>query len=219
MLNFSPIKKDFAWKELLISSIVIFVCLGLFLEFPANDYFQKACKYLFFLFLVPIIYIKAILKKNLSEFGFNLPLKKTDFFWAAGVLIVFSALCFSAIKFTDLELHYRLSASIQNNFSSFLFYELIAFNFLFLIQEFFFKGFVLYSFSSKIRYLAIALTFILYYLALFFQKMTLWQMFPLLILAFLSLILVYKTRSVLLSYFVGLVSMILFESFLIFILK
>jgi membrane protease YdiL (CAAX protease family) len=219
MLRFNPIKKPQTNQELLASCLIVFVCLGLFLIFPANDFFQKSCKYLFFLFLVPIIYIKMILKRNLFEFGFILPRKKSDFFWAIGVLFAFLIFCFCLVEFTNFKNHYHLFGSIRNNFSDFLLYELLFFNFLLLIQEFFFKGFLLFSFSQKIYSWSIVLTFLAFYLTLFFQKITHWQMLPLLFLFFFGAWLTYKTKSLWLSYLTSLIAMILFESFLIFILK
>lgn len=220
MLNFDSIKKTApSWKELSVSSLVILTCLILFLKLPAANFFQETCKEIFFLVLVPIFYIKLVLNKRLGEFGFNLPQRKSDFFWAGGVLFTYLVIFFCLIRFADFKTNYHVARSIQGSFGSFLFYELITFNFLFLFQEVFFKGFVLFSFSSKLKNWSFLIPAFLYCIALFIEKSFAWQMTPLILFSFFGSWLAYKNNSIWLAYATSLISILLLESFLIFISK
>jgi membrane protease YdiL (CAAX protease family) len=220
MLRFNPIKKTgFSWEELSVNSLVILACLILFLKLPATSSFQEISKEVFFLVIVPILYIKLILKRSLESFGFSLPKGKVNFFWAGGTLIFSLIIFFFLIKFTGFKANYHIARTIQNNFGAFLFYELLTFNFLFLLQEIFFKGFVLFSFSPKFKSWSILITAAIYCLALFSENYFVWQAAPLILFSFLGTWLVYKNNSFWLAYAVGLISIISLDSFLIFISK
>lgn len=219
MLEFDSIKKELTWREMLVNLLVALACLILFLKIPADNFFQETCKGLAFLVVVPLFYIKVILKKKLQEFGFGCPNKKSDFLWAGGVLLAYLVIFFLLFRFTDFKGNYHIARVIQNSFGAFLFFELITFNFLFLSQEIFFKGFVLHSFSQKFKLWSILITALLYCFVLFIEKSFIWQMAPLIIFSFIGSWLVYKNRSIWLAYAIGLLSVILLDSFLIFISK
>ena len=219
MLEVSSIKKDYIWKEILVNSLVILTCLILFLKLPTANSFQETCKELFFLVIIPLSYIKLVLKKNFKEFGFSLSFKKSDFFWAGGVFLAYLIIFFCLINFTDFKANYHISKSIQNNFEAFLFFELIIFNLLFLFQEIFFKGFVLFSLSPKFRSWSILITALIYCAIIFAGKSSIWQTAPLILFSFMGSWLAYKNNSIWLAYATSLLSLILLDSFLIFISK
>lgn len=220
MHNNAPIKNFFSnQREFLISFFVFLSCLILFLKLPAANPFERTCKEIFFFLLIPLFYIKLILKKDLLDFGLTLPRKKSDFFWALGIFFIFWGTFLFLIKFTDFQSNYHLSRAIKNNFNAFLFYELITFNFLFLIQEFFFKGFVLFSLRSKFKFWSILITALIYCAALFIEKSFIWQAAPLIFYAFFGTFLTYKSKSLWIAYLTGLISLISMDSFLIYISK
>lgn len=206
-------------KELLTTSSVIVFCLLLSLFFPVQNSAQLLTRNIFFLVIVPILYYKLVLKKNLSEMGLTFGNKKDGIFW--GILIFFATLLvfFLIYSYTDFKQNYLLSSYIVHNFWIFLFYELLAANLFIFIQEFFWRGFVLLYFSKKIGYLAIFLQFFLYALILIPNENSFWQLVPALVISLFSGIIVYKSRSIFYSWLVALLSLVILDSFIIYHLK
>jgi len=208
-----------AYRELLASSLVILVCLLLFLKFPTTNSFQNISKEIFFFLIVPIFYIKFILKKDLRDFGFSLPRKKSDFFWAIGVLLALIGISLILAKIPEFRKNYLIVNSLGNSFLVFLLYELVAFNFLFLLQTIFFQGFILFTFSDKFKKYSVLLTFIIYCASLLLENNFAWQMAPLILFSLGGSLISYKSRSFWLAYLTGMIFIIAFDSFLIYISK
>jgi hypothetical protein len=220
MLNLpQKLNRLLPWKEFLISSGVILLCLFLFFFFPAQDFFQKIFREIFFFLLVPVLYIKFVLKKDLADFGWNFSCQRTGIYWTAGIIFSLTLVLGILIKFTAFSESYFLSRTIRENFWAFLFYELVAFNFLFFLQEFFFKGFVLFTLAKKFKGWSVGIVFSLYALILLLENDFSWQMTPLILYMLGGSLIAYKNKSFWLSYLVGLIFIILLDSFLIYISK
>jgi hypothetical protein len=220
MFNFSKKLILFsAWKEFFISSSVILFCLFLFSFFPAQDFFQKIFREVFFFLFVPVLYIKFVLKKDLADFGNNFSFQKTGLLWTGSSVFCLALFLGLLIKFTSFSENYFLSQTLRENFWAFLFYELLAFNFFFFLQEFFFKGFVLFTLAEKFKGWSISIVFSLYALILLLENDFSWQMTPLILYMFGGSVIAYKNKSFWLSYLVGLIFIILLDSFLIYIAK
>jgi membrane protease YdiL (CAAX protease family) len=149
-------KTNFIWKdtELLVSSLVIFACLFLAIVFPVdnNSLAQLLTKNVFFLVVIPALYIKLILKKNLADFGLNIKNKKTGVIWGIFFLVFLSLLYYALFNYTSLPKKYTLPQNVANSFPFFLLYELVLMNILIFSYEFFFRGFVQFLFFEKIGY-------------------------------------------------------------------
>lgn len=206
-------------KEMIITSGVIVFCLLLSIFFPVKNSIQLLTRNIFFLILVPILYYKLILKKNISAFGLTLGNKKAGVFW--GILMLLGTLLtfFLLYSYTDFKKNYLLSSYVVHNFWIFLLYELILANIFIFIQEFFWRGFVLLYFSKKIGVLSIFLQFFLYVLILVPTGNSFWQMTPTLVISLFSGIIVYKSRSIFYPWAVALFSLVILDSFIIYHLK
>ncbi|MFA7208668.1 MAG: hypothetical protein WC120_00125 [Parcubacteria group bacterium] len=207
------------WGTELISSAIVLLCLFLAVYFPAQGLLQSLSRAFFILFLLPALYIKFILKQNLSDFGFNLRNPKVGFSWATGMLIVSFLIIFILIRFSDFENNYLIPAYLAKNFGLFLFYELIVINFILFLYEFFFKGFLLFSLTKNLGFLAIfiqALVFILFMTIIGIMD---WEMAPTAILAFTGGIVAYKSRSFIYSYLMGLIFTLFLDAYIIHIFK
>jgi len=206
-------------KEIIITSAVIVFCLLLSLFFPVQNSIQLLTRNIFFLIIVPILYYKLILKKNISNFGLTLGDKKAGIIWGFLMFFVILVIFFLLYSYTDFKKNYLLSSYIVHNFWIFLLYELILANIFVFIQEFFWRGFVLLYFSKKIGLLAILLQFFLYVLILIPTGNSFWQMAPTLVISLFSGIIVYKSRSIFYSWAIALFSLVILDSFIIYHLK
>ncbi len=206
-------------KETAITFLVIVFCLFLSIFFPAQNSIQLITKNIFFLIIVPILYYKLILKKNISDFGLTLGDKKSGIFWGVSMFLVTILTFFLLYSYTDFKKNYLLSSYVVHNFWIFLLYELIVANLFVFIQEFFWRGFILLYFSKKINSLAIFLQFIIFILIAIPIENSFWQMAPTLVISLFSGIIVYKSRSIFYSWLSALFSLIILDSFIIYHLK
>ncbi len=212
---------EFLRKNLnfLIILSVIATCLLLFAFFPATNFFQNLTKEFFFLLLVPFLFVKYFLRKNITEFGFNLKNKKIGFLWSLLALFFSFLFIYLLSNFTSFGKNYHLPKSVSENFYFFLFYELILVNFLFFFQEYFFKGFLLSILREKTDYLSVPIQAIIYLIPLWIFTNSIWQTIPLTILSLVGGIVAYRTKSFFYSYLFGIVFLLMTDAYIIFLNK
>lgn len=207
------------WQTEIISSVMVLMCLFLVSLFPAQDDLQYFSLYFFALFLLPVLYIKFILKKNLVDFGFNLRNKTMGFSWALGMLIVSFLIIFALMHLFDFEQKYPLPQYLSKSFWLFLFYELVLVNFIYFINEFFFRGFFLALFAKKLglsSFIIQALVFIVFLLQ---SESVDWSLAPLIILSFTGGLVAYKSDSFIYSYLMSLVFILFLDAYIIYLFK
>jgi membrane protease YdiL (CAAX protease family) len=219
MQNKSTLQFISTWKTELISSIVILACLLLAVFFPTQGILQDFSASLFFFFLLPILYIKFILKKDLRNFGLNLQNPLVGFSWAIGMLFTSILIIFILLHFFDFANNYLIPDYLAQNFGMFLFYELVLINTILFIQEFFFKGFILFLFSEKFGFAAAILQTLIFTLFLLLTSDISWQLVPIIALSFTGGIVAHKSRSFLYSYVMSLIFMIFLDAYIIHIFK
>ena len=137
------------WKELIINTCVAIACLALFIFFPSKGLSQDLSRTTFFLLILPILYIKLVLKKKLKDFGASLPISKQNLIWFSGALLASFIIMALLIKFTDFQKNYVIPDYIMASFWIFLLGELVVYNYFFFQLEAFFRGFVLFTFFPK----------------------------------------------------------------------
>ncbi len=202
-------KKDL---ELLVVLAVVFVAMLLFAIFPYKDLFQEIVVSLVFLLIIPIAFIKLVLKRNLREFGFKAPSKNEragDLFVAGCSFLIVIMLMFLIVKNTSFkESYYLASSNIKNNFLYLMAYELLAVNFFILLYEFFFRGFVMFYFAKRIGGYAIIFQFLIFLLFLdVTNQLNLSFVYYILIAPFAGLI-AYRSNSLVYSYLFSIMSVI-----------
>jgi len=207
------------WKETLLTTIIILACLLLSTFYPTADIGQNITSALFFLVLIPLLYLKLILKKSLADFGFSLQNARAGFLWGGIMLTLSLLLSFLLFHFTGLKATYVLPIFVMTNFWFFLLYELLFVSLLVFLQDAFFKGFVLFSFTKKFNYWAIVFSSGLYFIFLALTGNFGWQTTPYIILSLAGGVVAYKSRSFLYAYFMSLFFLIFFDAYLIYILK
>jgi len=207
------------WKTEIISSGVVLICLLLLIFFPTNGTMQEFSKYLLFLFILPTLYIKLILKKKLSNFGLSLRNPRFGLVWAAMMLIVSIITISILFNFFDFANNYFLPAYLASNFWLFLFNELVLTAIIMFINVFFYQGFILFSLIKKFG-LASAIIQALFLTLLVISTSTLnWKLAPTIILSFTGGIVTYKTRSFIYAYLMSLIFMISLDAYIIHIFK
>lgn len=213
------------WKETIFSAFAAAFFLVVYYIFPSDygfgliPFLQTITKGVFLLIVGPFLFVKFVLKKDFSDYGFNLKNKKIGFI-SAGIALVFSAiLSYILIKSTDFLKFYQLRPSVVANFWMFVLKELVFANLLLFFQEYFFKGFVIRIFSEKFLYGAIFIQTLFYLLPQLLSGQNFFQIIPLAIIALVGGIVAYISRSFFYSYLFSLIYSILLDSAIIYVIK
>ena len=203
------------WRKIMLNLGIVLGCLTIFSFMPTGDFSQEVTKSLFFLFLIPLIYIKYILKKDFSHFGFNLGNKKIGFFSAGLALIISLLTIYLLTIYTSFSQNYALTFGLSQSFMFFLIYQLVLLNVPLFFQEFFFKGFVIEMFREKLGYFSILFQAIIYLAPLFIISSNYWNIIPIVLVSVFGGISAYLSRSFFYSYLFAIIFNILMDAFLI----
>lgn len=206
-------------KEILVTSGVIFICLLLYITFPASNVFQKIISSLTFLLVIPLLYVKIILKKNVKDFGLTLGSWKTGLVWSIISLVISISVVYILFKYFGLSEKYSLPAYISQNFLLFLAYEIFIVGFFTVLYEIFFRGFLMFSFLGKIGAWSIFLQASVFLLLFFIAGGIYWSLAPYIIFLLLSGIIAYFSRSIIYSFVASMIFNIIIDSFFIYINK
>ena len=219
MQNITEIKSYlFKNKALLSNCLMIFACLFLYTIFPVDNtsLMQLLTKNVFFLFIVPALYIKIVLKKDLFSFGLNIKNRTKGIFWGIVLLAILFLLYFFLFSYTPLETKYSLPKNVTDHFSFFVVYELIIMNILSFTQEFFYRGFVISIFSEKFGFWSVLIQAAIFIPFFIFSNGFFWQFSTPVALSFANGFLFYKTRSFVFTYALNLLFIIILNSYIIY---
>ncbi len=207
------------WKETLTSFLVAVFCFFMVYYFPADDYLQNITRNAFFLLVIPGLYVKLVLQKNIRDFGVNWENKKIGLWWGGIMFLFLVILFFLIIRYTGFEKIYTLPVFAQINFWYFLLYELVLVNLLFLAQEIFFKGFLLAALREKLGYWSIFIQSTVFLFPLFIYNSYFFETLPMVVISLLGGLTAYKSRTFFFSYLPSFVFLITLDTYIIFLTK
>ena len=187
-------------KKDIISFLLIILCLFMIKLFPEKDHFQKLIISLTFLLIVPVLYVKIVLKENLRKFGLKVGEWKPGLIWIFISLVVSSLILYLIYNYLDFAEKYYLPQKTIESFGLFIFYETAIAGFFIALYEFFFRGFIMFGFSEKLKHKAIILQFILFILFLIINKDFNWIFAPYMMTALFSGVIAYKSKSLIYSF-------------------
>ena len=186
----------------------------LYSVFRTEGNFQIIVATISFLFVVPFLYIRLILKRSLNEFG----IQKGD--WRKGFLYsIFSILILTFIfylffnNFNFIEKYY-LPASIVSNFKYFIFREVVKIGFFIALYEFFFRGFIMFYFSDKFKscFYPIVIQSLIFYVFLIAVDSFGWATSPYILIAPLAGLVAYKSHSIIYSFVFSWISVLAIDT-------
>lgn len=205
------------WKETLLSFLVAVFCFFMVYYFPADDYLQIFTRNIFFLLVIPFLYVKFVLQKDIRDFGINWENPKTGMLWGGLMFLFLAVLFFFIIRYTEFNKVYVPPALAKINFWYFLLYELVLVNLLFLAQEIFFKGFLLSALREKLGYWSILIQSAVFLFPLFILSSYFFEMLPVIAVSLLGGLVAYKSRTFVFSYLAGIIFLIFLDAYIIFI--
>ena len=123
-----------------------------FLNQPEGDLYARAWQFIIFfvlMFIVPVLYIKLIMKRPLSDFGFGLGDIKWGSKWLITIPFLIVPIIYFVSKMPDLRMEYPLAKSLLTDQSHLFVYELGYIIFYYIAWEFFFRGFLLFGLKER----------------------------------------------------------------------
>jgi hypothetical protein len=203
--------------ELSITSLVALICLFLFSLFQRNNLLETFTIILSFFFLIPTFYLKFILKKDLQSFGWQVGNFRAGIFWSIVSFLISASLGYIIIY------HFRLPEQYQihfiNNFWFFLIYEVLVIGLYLALYEFFFRGFLMFSFENKLGRLTPFFPFLVFALFYWVTGNFIWQSTFFLLTAFFSGWITFKSRSIIYSIVYSTLFIIIADTAIIYIMR
>jgi membrane protease YdiL (CAAX protease family) len=188
-------------KETLITIFFILSSLFLYVLFPAEELFQKGVIIIVFFVLLPILFIKFVLKRNNNFYGLEIGDWKKGVLWSAyAIFIMFIVLLF-LIKYFNFFSYYTIPFSTIIDFNKFILYEFLIVLFFIAIYEFYFRGFIMFLLISRFKYWAIVIQFLIFSLLILSTRdvLVIYLFLPYLIFSPLAGIIAQKSRSIIYS--------------------
>jgi len=181
---------------------VAVICLVMLVIFPTQkeNLFQQYVSGLAFLALIPFLYIRIILKKDVRFFGLQPGNVRKGIFWTAVSFATSFLMVFLAQKYLGLSEKYGAPQLIFSEFTRFLFYAFLITAPWAALYEFFFRGFLLFGTEENIGYWAVILQFAIFALMIAFFKNPMSMIFYVIAAPF-SGIIAYQSRSLIYSFF------------------
>lgn len=205
-------------KKLILTTVVILLCLVLAAAFPTNNIAEIISRDLIFLIILPLLYIKLILKNNISLWGWNWENRKSGLTWGALAFLLGVLIFYSLSLFPAFSQNYQVYPLAASNFWFFVLYELVFVNIFFFAQTFFYQGFTLYAFR-RFALWAVAIQAALYGVVLSLTGSFSWQSAPLIFWSLAGGTVAYKSRSFVYSYIFGLLFIIMLDAWMIHLAK
>ncbi len=123
-----------------------------FINQPDGDLYARGWQFLVFfvlMFVVPVLYIKLVMKRPLSDFGFGLGDVKWGSKWLIAIPLLVVPLIYLSSKMPDVRTEYPLAKSLLTDQSHLFVYELGYVVFYYIAWEFFFRGFLLFGLKER----------------------------------------------------------------------
>jgi membrane protease YdiL (CAAX protease family) len=188
------------WKEELLTLVVAISCLALFSLFPTQGLLEEITVGLFFLALIPFLYIKLILKKKMAAFGWQVGNRKKGLLFGGTGFLLSLLIFYILLNYSPFLKYYTLPETIRQNFWLFLGYEFLLTAFFLALYEFFFRGFLLFSFVPKLNQVAPFFQFACLFLFFALTSNLLWSNALYVITGFFSGWTAFKSQSLIYSF-------------------
>lgn len=213
------LKKIFAYKEFLVTAAVILICLLLYKVFPVKNIFQQIISSITFLLIIPLLYIKIILKKTSQSYGIQKGDRHRGIVLMPLSIIISLLLFYVLFQYTSLPDYHNLSSLVTENFIFFVLYEILLVGLFTALYEFFFRGVVMLGLFKNFGYWSILAQFVLFAAFFLILDKPDWSIFLYLIVAPFAGITAYRSRSLLYSFGTSLIFIIIADALAIGLLK
>ncbi|MFA6183883.1 MAG: hypothetical protein WC682_02145 [Parcubacteria group bacterium] len=209
-INYKSKKREEIFNiETVTTLSVILICLLLFAFFTVKGSFQQVILGLVVFLLLPLLYIKVILKEDLNNFGFKINKWKEGFFIFPVCLLIMGGFFYIIFSYTNFSQNYFLGKYDMVNSYAYLFvYEFLIVNLFVFLYEVFFRGFVMFYFGKRFNVYTIFIQFLLFLIFLdMMGRLSMDYVFYMMT-ALLAGMIAYKSKSLVYSYLFSIIVLI-----------
>ncbi len=187
-------------------------CLVLYGIFPTSNVFQQIVSSIAFLLVIPLLYIKIILREPLKNYGLQRGDRRQGILWMGLSLLMALLVFYILFHHTSLFQKYPLPDLVAERFIFFILYEILLTGLFAFLYEFFFRGLATLGFSGVLGQWSIALQFVLFAVFFFIAGGLDRSIILFLIVAPFAGIAVYQSRSLLYSFGFSLIFIIIADA-------
>lgn len=148
-----------------------------------------------FLVLVPLLYVKLVLKQPLSAIGFTWTARRYGLSVVFVSIVPLLSIWFLLLRLYEMDTLYSLPDVVRTSFLWFLFYQVVLVGMAVSLYEVFFRGLVMLSWLSATGIVSVFLQFGVFVLFTSLYSGLEWQNVPLLLAGLASGFVAYYTRS------------------------
>lgn len=202
-------------KKKLISLGLGAICIFLLIKFPTQGVFQQLAVFFVFFLLIPLLYIKMILKESVVDYGVKLRNLGKGILWILVLVLAYLPLLYLLTAYTFFNVEYNPSSLIQQSFGAFILYEIVLVTFFVIIYDFFFRGFLMIGILERTGLFSILIQFIVLVGIFYIADSLSWSNSLYVITAPFSGIIAYKTKSLYFSSLLALILILITDAWLI----
>ena len=206
-------------KEFLIITVFIIGLLIIYGLFPVRNVFQQIIVMATFFGIIPIIFNKFILKKELGEIGVKVGDWKKGLIWSGVSIIIIGLVFLIIIYFFNFLKYYNIPSIIIHNYKNFLLYEFLSVLPAVFLYDIFFRGFIILTLEKKLFYWTVVVQALLFLALVLATRSPVWTLVPYLISAPLAGLIVYKSRSIFYSTVLQFIVILLLDSNIVSLIK
>jgi hypothetical protein len=206
--------KNFIITLLFIAALLIIASI-----FPIKDIFQDFVSTMIFLTIVPLLYNKIILKRNMVSVGLQVGEWREGLKWCLISIVPIVLIYIVSKYFFGLIRGYAGNGFIGNGFWEYMVYELVMAFFIVFVYDLFFRGFVMFILEKKIGQWAIVAQAVIFVVYVLMAGIFDWRIFPFLVFSPFAGMIAYKSRSIFYSAALQIIILIIFDAYVIHIIK
>lgn len=185
--------------QFVLSLFFVIAILLTYSFFPTEDKFQQFFTPFVFFILIPFLYSKLILKRDITKLGITLGNYRQGLIFSSVSLLVAVLILWIISKNTPLLSQYLIPTKVSGDFGNFLFYEFVTTLFFVVLYEFFFRGFLMLLFEKKNGYWSIFFQYFIFVIMVLSIGQNFWNFIPYLVFGLFSGLIVNRSRSILYS--------------------
>lgn len=206
-------------KQLVVTGFMVLGALLLYYFFPfdekLNDTVQAIVSGVVFFLVLPILYVKLILKEPISALGFRGSERRHGWISIPLVTIPILSVLYLSVLYYPVEDGYYIPSIAVDSFWLFLLYEILLVGTIAFLYEAFFRGFVQLFWLRKSGLFAILFQASLFFVFVLVTDGVTWQSIPMILSAAAAGFVAQYTRSIYYSWVAAWLLLFLSDAYLL----
>ncbi|MBP9751943.1 MAG: hypothetical protein KBD19_03720 [Candidatus Moranbacteria bacterium] len=206
-------------RQFVAAGLMAIGALLLYYFFPfdekLNDSVQAVVSGAVFFLLLPILYVKLILKEPVSVIGFRGSSRSHGWISVPLVVVPILSVLYLLVRYYPVEEGYYIPSLAESSFPIFLLYEIALVGTIAFLYEVFFRGFVQLLWLRDLGLWSVFIQAGIFFAFVLFTDGVTWQSVPMILSAFAAGFTAHYTRSIWYSWIAAWLLLFLSETYLL----